>query len=273
MAVNSSDSIRWYNVGVFGQAGFAAPHFGNDATTLNPTILELTDLIGRNLFAFMRNEDADLRTPPSLNTLLKIHQLYIRGGKLLEGRAIPANVELFLSGHNSPAVETFRVYPCPYFLVRNAFMKSVCQYSLMLLSDCFQHSENRRQIEITERFSAMVGQYLVRIYSRMAIDLFGKTATECRVPGFVLKDSDFASYAPGKWFTSTEMIDTVPRFDRVFTEDQLEVLSDGIPATQLPALGPWPGGVELGNETDVTPATGSLAGETAGPVFPNARQT
>ncbi len=263
---NEMDSVLWYNVGVFGEAGFAVPNFGNDETTLNTNILELTDLIGRNLFALMRSEDADLRTPPSINTLLKVHQLYVRAGQLLQGRAIPDAVLSFETRHVTPAEEVFRVYPVPYFKVRNSFMRSVASYTLMLLSDCFQHSENRKQIEITERFSGMVGQYLTRIYSRMAIDLFGKTAEETRKPGFILLDTDFKAYSPSKWYTGTEMIDTVPPFNRVFTEDQLKTLAEGIPTTQLPNLGHWPGTVSPDSApTSEAPKTG--------PVFPSAPLT
>ena len=30
------------------------------------------------------------------------------------------------------------------------------------------------------------------------------------------------------------MIDTVPRFDRVFTEDQLDILAEGLPSPSSP---------------------------------------
>ena len=57
----------------------------------------------------------------------------------------------------------------------------------------------------------------------MAIELFGKTRDEATADGFALTDADFAAYNPGDFFTQTEMVDTVPRLDRVFTEDRLEV--------------------------------------------------
>ena len=36
------------------------------------------------------------------------------------------------------------------------------------------------------------------------------------------------------------MVDTVPRFDRVFTEDRLDILAEGLAVTELPDLKPWP---------------------------------
>ena len=258
---SATDSVLWYNVGKFGEAGYAVPNFGDDISTLNSNILDITNLIGRNVFSMMHSEDADLRTPPSINTLMRLHRLYVRAGQILQGRAVPSNVPMFETRHVTPNEEVFRVYPVPFFLVRNPFMKTWCRYALSLLSECFQHTENRREVEITESFSGMVGQYLTRIYSLMAIELFGKTADDCRKPGFLLADADFQAYSPGRFFTGTEMTDTVPPFNKVFTEDQLKTLSEGIPVTQLPSLGFWPG-----SSTPDNPATG--ASSSGGPIFP-----
>jgi hypothetical protein len=79
----------------------------------------------------------------------------------------------------------------------------------------------------------------------MAIELFGKTRAEATAEGFALTDADFSAYNPGNFFTQTEMVDTVPRFDRVFTEDRLDVLADGIAVTELPELHPWPTNLTL----------------------------
>jgi hypothetical protein len=44
-------------------------------------------------------------------------------------------------------------------------------------------------------------------------------AQSSQCDGFVLTDADFTAYN-GDFFTQTEMVDTVPRLDRVFTEDR-----------------------------------------------------
>jgi len=80
-----------------------------------------------------------------------------------------------------------------------------------------------------------------RVYTNMAIELFQKDKAVAEADGFMLTDADFAAYNPALFFTSVEMTDTVPRLDRVFTEDRLAVLRQGIPITQLPAtVQPWP---------------------------------
>ncbi len=89
MPLTNSDAILWYNVGIFGEAGYAVPNWSNDVGSLNPQILDWTDLVGRNLFHIMHHEDADLRIPPSINTLKRVHKLYLRAANILAGRAVP----------------------------------------------------------------------------------------------------------------------------------------------------------------------------------------
>ena len=227
--------------GIFGDAGYAVPNWSNDVGSLNPQILDWVDLVGRNLFHIMHHEDVDLRIPPSINTCKRIHKLYLRAGNLLAGRAVEPGQDNMEVMHTRPAGEVFRVYPIPFFKVRNPFLRRWSGMILVSLSEAMQHTENRKEVEISTAFAGLVGQYVRRVYMNMAIELFGKTREQAYADGFVLTDADLANYNPAEFFTSTEMVDTVPRLDRVFTEDRLETLSEGIPVTELPAdLGTWP---------------------------------
>jgi hypothetical protein len=105
-----------------------------------------------------------------------------------------------------------------------------------------QHTENRKPYEISTRFSGMVGQYFHRVYRLMATELFGIDPERAKALDFTLTDAELKAYDPGKWFTSTEMIDTVSPIHLVPTEDDLLVLTDGIPATQLVGLSAYPSG-------------------------------
>ena len=264
----TSDTVRWYNVGKFGEAGYAVPACGNDVATLNPNIAELTDLIGQNLFALLHQEDADLRTPPSVNSLMAIHNLYMRAGQILTARAVPPGQTEFRTTHVSPAATVFKVYPVPFFKLRNPHLKRWAGFALMLLSEMFQHTENRKTMEITTTFAGDVGKYLQRIYRGMATECFGKTAADVDKPGFLLTEADFKAYNPSAFFTRVELVDTVPPFDMVFTEDQLHVLRQGIPVTMLPNLPTWPG-LLIPGDFDGPTATGS-SGSATGPIFPAA---
>jgi hypothetical protein len=280
MPVTNSDAVLWYNVGEFGRAGYAVPNWSNDVGSLNPQVLDWTHLVGRNLFHIMHHEDADLRIPPSINTVKRIHKLYIRAGNILAGRAVPPGENNMEVLHARPAGEVFRVFPVPFFLVRNQFMRRWAELILISLAEAMQHTENRKSMEISTAFAGQVGQYLKRVYTNMAVELFGKTRAEASADGFALSDAEFSAYNPGDFFTQTEMVDTVPRLDRVFTEDRLEALSEGISVTELPELHPWPTNLTLhyaGVRTDATMSganTSGVAGArgvaATGPIIPPA---
>lgn len=241
MPITNSDAILHYNVGLFGEAGYAVPNWSNDVGSLNPTILDWTQLVGRNLFHIMHHEDVDLRIPPSRNTLERIHKLYLRAANILAGRAVPSGERNMEVQHVRPAGEVFRVYPVPFFKVRNPFMRRWAELVLVSLAEAMQHTENRKEMEVSTAFAGLVGQYIRRIYENMAIELFAKSRSEAMAEGFMLSEADFDNYNPSEFFTATEMVDTVPRLDRVLTEDRLELLAEGIPVTQLPPdLRPWP---------------------------------
>jgi len=240
MPLTKTDAMLHYNLGVFGEAGYAVPNWSNDVGSLSPTILELVDLTGQNLFLMMHHEDVDLRLPPSINTCKRVHKLYLRLASILAGRSIPPGQNNMETKHVRPGGEIFRVYPVPYFKVRNRFMKQWAGWILMLLAEAMQHTENRKEVEISTSFAGEIGQYMTRVYRNMAIELFRKVKEEAEKDGFVLTEADFTAYNPAEFFTSTEMVDTVPRLDRVFTEDRLELLREGIPVTELPDLKPWP---------------------------------
>lgn len=278
MPLTNTDAVLWYRVGVFGEAGYAVPNWSNDVGSLNPQILDWVDLVGRNLFHLMHHEDVDLRIPPSINTCKRVHKLYLRAANILAGRAVSPGEDNMEALHSRPAGEVFRVYPVPYFKVRNPFMRRWSGMVLVSLAEAMQHTENRKEMEISTAFAGQVGQYLRRAYVNMAIELFGKSRQEAMSDGFLLSDTDLAAYDPSKFFTSTEMVDTVPRLDRVFTEDRLELLAEGIPVTELPAdIGPWPtnltGFYSATRSDGVIRSAGASAGSggsTSGPIIPPA---
>lgn len=235
-----TDAILHYNVGEFGDAGYGVPNWGNDFGSSNLQIVDLVNLIGANVFNIMHHEDVNLRTPPSVNTLERVHKLYLRISKLLESRAVPPGERNMETVHVTPAGEVFKVFPCPYFLVRSPQLKRWCGWAMMAMSEAMQHTENAKAVEISTTFAGQIGQYFTRIYEEMALELLGKTLEQVSVPGFALTDADFRAYDPTKFFTSTELTDTVHPLDLVLTEDRIRLLRQGINTIDLPDIKPWP---------------------------------
>src|SRR3972149_9662951 len=117
MPLTNSDAILWDNGGFFGDARSAVPNWSNDVGSLNPQILDWTDLVGRNLFHIMHHEDADLRIPPSINSLKRVHKLYLRAANILAGRAVPPGENNMEVQHARPAGGGVCGYPPPPFQV------------------------------------------------------------------------------------------------------------------------------------------------------------
>lgn len=260
----TTDAILWYNVGIYGELGYGIPNPSNDIGSLNPNILEFTDIVGRNLFAIMHHEDIDMTVPPSVDTLYSIHQLVKRARQIIAARVLDYSDPALQVHHVTPAGEVFKVYPVPYFKVRNPWLKKWAGLTMYMLAEMFQHTQNRRTMEIYTDFGAMMGKYLTRIYHQMAAEMFGKTQADL-TPDFILTEEDFNSYNPSAFFTPTEMIDTVPSLDNVFTEDRKRKLASGLPLTELPKLEPYPTNLmgtlarmRTSVESTVNPDTGLL---------------
>lgn len=265
----STDEILWYNNGKWGELGYACPNFGNDVATLNTTIHYLTEVMGRNLSAIMHHTDTWCRVPPSINTLVRIHKLVTRARQIIGGRALPANKPNFESIHSTPAPLEYIIFPVPYFRCRNIWLKEYCGLVLNCLAECFQHTENHKAYEISRDFGGLVGQYLGRVYRLMATELLQVPPAIADDPAFVVTDQIFQSYDPSKYFTATELIDTVPPLLDRPTEDDALPLTDGIPASLLVGLSRWPAGRGMGTTGVTSTQTGSAA-QAAVPAFPAA---
>lgn len=257
-----NDAFLWYNVGDWANYGLAVPNYANDQTSQNSTIRYLVEVMGRNLQACMWHTDARRRTPPSINTITRIHKLCVRARSILATRAVPHGTPKMESKHAVPAPEDFVVYPTPYFRVQNAWMKEYAGLVLLALTDAIQHTENAETMEISTDFAAQIGQYIQRIYLRMSVELLRIDPTAASAPDFTLTDDQLRTYDPTQWFSSTEAIDTVPSLSDWPTEDRLKPLTDGIPVSQLPVLGRWPaaGGATTTSQGNTATANESFIG-------------
>ena len=232
-----NDAFLWYNVPGWAEMGLAVPNYGNDTGTQNSTILQLTSLIGRASQDIMFHTDTRLRTPPSINTIIRIHKLCNRVRSIISSRAIAPGTPNMEATHAVPANEQFIVFPVPYFKVRNPWLKEYCGYALTALTEAFQHTENAKPIEVSLAFAGTISQYFQRINKLIAEEILQQNREKQAAVDYVIDDKVFATYDPSKWFTSTEMIDTVPMEQDIPTEDDLEPITNGIPVNQLPKLG------------------------------------
>ena len=239
-----SEAILWYNVGRWGELGYAVANFLDKPQSLNATILRLVDVVGKNLFTIMMSPDADQRTPPSINTITRIHRLVVRLRNLLAAQVVPSGTPRLEIDHAAPAPQDFSIYPCPYWQVRNTWMRGYATLALYALGTAMGHTENRNPLDISPAFSGLIGQYFQRIYYQVATELLGIDPATANAPGFTLTQAQLSAYDPSQWFTSTELVDVTPPIGAVPPPDlaATQVLAKGIPASMLVGLASYPSG-------------------------------
>jgi hypothetical protein len=189
-----------------------------------------------------------------------MHKLIVRARTILSSRQVPWNKPEMEAQHATPAPQDHLIFPVPFFRVRNGWLKEWCSLALAALSEAVQHTDNRKSFDIGIEFSGLIGQYFHRVYRLMATELFGVPLSEAEKPDFTLTDAILGSYDPTRFFTSTELIDTVPPLLDVPTEDDKVVLTDGIPASQLVGVMRWPAtGAAVATGSTTAASTGSFA--------------
>src|SRR3990172_8102567 len=111
------DAFLWYNAPGWEKLGLAVPNWGQNERTQNQEVRYLTEVIGRNLQAILFSADARLTSPPTLNTVTKVHKLCTRFREIIAARMVREGVgELNIeAAHAMPAPEPFIVFPTPYF--------------------------------------------------------------------------------------------------------------------------------------------------------------
>ena len=230
-----TDSILHYKTGSkLDDFKLAVPNWSDDIQSINSTIVQLIELVGQNTLLIMTGNDARLRTAPYLDTIRTIHSLHVRFLNLLGSRARKENQTRFQGQHNTPSIIVPKVYPVPYGNVENRFLKDFCEISLQLQCEMLQHTENAIPFTISQAFADMAYSYSNRMYSFVAMDLFGISPSVAEAPGFILTEEQLAAYAPSKWIAPTERINTVARLDQILTEDAMRYIRGGIPITELP---------------------------------------
>lgn len=267
-----SDEPLWYRVGRWGDAGYAVPNLGGKLYTSNLVISELFNVVGLNLFAILHKPDARQNRPMNIGILRAVHNLVLRCRSKLAIRALPANRERFDPEHTTPTRKPFVVYPVPYFgsAIRQPLVAEWCNYSLNLLGEMAQHTDNEYSYEITEDYARMMGKYLQRIYYQLATECLREKPEAAREPSYVIPESLFAAYDPmaSPAYTSVELIDERPDYSWVPTENDLREIR-GIPADRLAGLVRYPSGlpVPVGGVPDpYNPKPTSPAGTTGAPV-------
>ena len=236
-----NDAILHYHEGRLGELGYAVPNFGNDVATLNPRLYALAGLVGRGLFHMLHRRDIDLNTAPRIAFLKDMHDLYVNLTVRVDSWTVPDNVEEHEPVHATPSQMIWKVWPVPFFRMRNEWIKDWAGIFLQLISEIFQHTENAKDADISPRVATIVKRYASRAYHDMAGRCFLKTKDALAAQGGYLTQEDFDA-ANFSHVPDWERMDTVPDLGAAVTEDMIAPFRDGLYVTLLPAdLQPYTG--------------------------------
>jgi len=121
MPITNTDAVLWYNV-ASSQSRLRRPqNWSDDIGSLNPQILDWCYLVGR-IFSHMHHEDVDLRIPRRSSRSANPQTVRPRGKTFCWPCRPPAKNNMEVA-HARPPAKVFRVFPVPFFLVRNQFMR------------------------------------------------------------------------------------------------------------------------------------------------------
>lgn len=207
-----SMSVYWWDNGIWGQAGYAIPNDGGKPISGNETIRKVVKFIGAELFNLMHLPDVKFSRPFNAEWLFKLNKMLTLGIKRMADMTIGWTDDR--DGDAKHAVNTpqaFTVYPVPYFggRIRQEDARSWCGQILILLSDMMQHSDNDYDDNVTDMFTSMVQQALLRIQGEMGMKYLGMTREQADARPIVIPADAFSEgkYNPESLFTERELIE------------------------------------------------------------------
>lgn len=269
----SSDSPLYYNVGVWGERGYAIPNPGPGVNpagqTLNKTIEEFCTEGGRRLSIILHHADGMRVDPPSRNTVERIIMFINRARTKLVGRAIAENQEKFEGAKVRSRRLPLRVFPCPYFQVDNRLMYDFGTAAFSCLSELMRSSENLIEHDITVELSEVALRYIKRFQRDLAMDYFGMPRTEAEALDLDLMQH-LDKYTPSAYgYVSGEAYDDIDTISFP-SEIDLGPLAKGILVQHLPpGLGPYPYEDAVPRTDPTTTTAGAKAASSAAvPPFP-----
>lgn len=207
-----SSEIWWWNNGVWGESGYAIPNDGGKSATGNETVWGIHDFIGAEMFALMHLPDVKLSRPFNAEWLFKLNRLLTLGIKRISDRSVGWGDDR--EGDAEHAINTprsFMVYPVPYFggRIRQRDALRWCGWTLQLLSEIMQHSDNTYDDDVTDVLGSMVQKGLNRIRKDMAMKYLGMSRDQVEDPAFTVPADAFdkGKYNPASLFTERELVE------------------------------------------------------------------
>lgn len=272
-----TDQVLLYNVEPWSQMGFGVPAFGANYQTVNLQAHRLADEIGQLQLYVMTHVDVTRTRPPSRNTIERLGKMLNRVKNVLAGRAKEYSELRVEPGHGAPAAKAWTIHPVPYFsgpIVRNGWLEEYNNYTMMALTNIYQHTDNSLALTITKEFAGDIWQYFREVSLMLGRELLNIPEATLVADDFQFGPEHYNAYAPDQVTVRVEAIDTPVDPQWRFTETDIQPFLQGIPANLIvPNLATYPVGNEdftgavQGEPNSNQAATGTQGGSAIAPVI------
>lgn len=206
-----SMSLWWWNNGIWGDAGYALANDGGKPASGNETIRNIVDFVGAELFSLMHQPDVRFSRPFNAEWLYALNKMLTLGIKRMSDITVGwTDTREGDSDHATNTSQSFTLYPVPYFggRIRQSDSLKWCGQILVLLSEMMQHSDNGYDDNVTDMFTSMVQEDLLRVQKDMAMKYLSASREAVEAPDWPGPAADAFSkpnYNPESLFTSREL--------------------------------------------------------------------
>lgn len=239
-----TDQVLLYNVAPWGELGFGVANFGRHTTTLSQPLQSLSDEMGQHQLFIMTHMDATRRRPPSRNTIERLCRMLNRVFSVLTMRMKSYSEIRTEEVHGSPAPLPWMLHPVPYFvgpIVRNQWLKQYNALCMLALTNIYQHSDNNLALTITDELARDILVYFNDMRLLIGGELLQIPKADLLKPDFLFTEAHYAAYRPDQVTIRLEGLDNSGDINYRFTEEDLQPLMNGIPASLIiPNLAKYP---------------------------------
>ena len=268
----TTDSFLWYgeNIDTIRDMGFVVPNPGIRLHTSNTTINQWVGEVMRMTQAIMLTREVLSPSKIKVDLATEIAKKVKKSIMWLQARVTADNAALLEPRGGEITSTAWTFFPVPLMgpQVKQSNLKSYASYMLSAITEAMSHEDNKYVMSVSEDFAERCTRYLRTVYTLNAVDNFGIDPAVARAAGFEITQEHITNYTLAD-STSGPLasVYTQPNAQWSFTNEQLAILTNGIAATEMPVMRPWPSGVPVAATPPVTPqpeSSGTTIGVTTG---------
>lgn len=245
--ITTTDSFLWYgeSIPTIRDMGFVVPNPGIRLHTSNVTIQQWVSDVMRMTQAIMLTRDVLSPSKIKVELATEIAKKVKKAIMWLQARATADNAELLepRGGEISSTAWTFFPVPLLGPQVKQQNLKAYATYMLNAITEAMSHEDNKYVMSVSEDFANRCTRFLRTVYTLNAVDNFGIAPDVAKAAGFEITQEHITAYTLADSVSGPlASVYTQPNAQWSFTNEQLAILTNGLPATEMPLLRPWPSG-------------------------------